>query len=107
MAWLVELLDQRVERELAAFPSDMRARFLHVAELLETFGPQHVGMPYVRPLGRKLWEMRLTGRSGIGRVIYTAAKGRRLVVLHAFVKKSQTTPRRSLELAGRRAKEIE
>ena len=84
----------------------MQARFLRIASLLQTFGPQHVGMPYVRPLGNKLWEMRLTGRAGIGRAIYVAASGRRLVVLHAFVKKTEKTPRRALDLALARLKEM-
>lgn len=74
-----------------SLPKDMQARFLRISELLETFGPQRVGLPHARPLGEKLWEMRLTGKDGIGRVIYTAASGRRLMVLHAFLKKTQKT----------------
>ncbi len=85
----------------------MQARFLRIAELLRRFGPHQVGMPHVRPLGDKLWEMRMRGRTGIGRAIYVAASGRRLVVLHAFVKKTQKTPRRALELALARLKEVE
>ncbi len=76
MDWTVEPLNDAVETELLALPKDMQARFLRIAGLLQTFGPQHVGMPYVRPLGNKLWEMRLTGRAGIGRAIYVAASGR-------------------------------
>ena len=105
-AWAVELLNETVEAELMALPKDMQARFLRISELLQTFGPQHVGMPHVRPLGEKLWEMRLTGAAGIGRAIYTAASGQRLVILHAFVKKSQKTPSRAIELAHKRSKEI-
>jgi phage-related protein len=63
-------------------------------------------LPHVRPLGEKLWEMRLRGRDGIGRAIYTAVSGRRLIVLHAFVKKTQKTPRRSIELALKRMAEM-
>lgn len=106
MDWTVEPLNETVETELLALPKDMQARFLRIAGLLQTFGPQHVGMPYVRPLGNKLWEMRLTGRAGIGRAIYVAAPGRRLVVLHAFVKKTEKTPRRALDLALARLKEM-
>ncbi len=62
MDWTVEPLNDAVETELLALPKDMQARFLRIASLLQTFGPQHVGMPYVRPLGNKLWEMRLTGK---------------------------------------------
>src|SRR5260370_34858250 len=83
----------------------MQARFLRISELLESFGPQRVGLPHVRPLGEKLWEMRLSGREGIGRAIYTAAAGRRLIVLHAFVKKTQKTPPIALNLPLKRLKE--
>ena len=104
--WSVEVLGQ-AEAELLALPKDMQARFLRISELLEKFGPQHVGMPHVRPLGEKLWEMRLTGSGGIGRAIYTAASGRRLIVLHAFVKKTEQTPRRAIDTARRRMREIQ
>ena len=105
--WTVEVLDDAVERELFSLPKDMQARFLRIAELLEGLGPQLVGLPHVRPLGEKLWEMRLTGREGIGRAIYTAATGRRLIVLHVFVKKTQKTPRRAIDLALKRLKETD
>jgi phage-related protein len=105
--WAVEVLNEVVERELLALPTEMQARFLRISELLEGFGPHRVGLPHVRPLGGKLWEMRLTGREGIGRAIYTAARNRRLVVLHAFVKKTQKTPRSAINLALKRSKELD
>jgi phage-related protein len=104
--WAVEVLNELVEAELLSLPKDMQARFLRISELLETFGPQRVGLPHVRPLGEKLWEMRLSGKEGIGRAIYSAAAGRRLIVLHAFVKKTQKTPRSAIDLALKRLKEI-
>src|SRR6266699_2085387 len=51
-------------------------------------------------------ELRLRGRDGIARALYVAAIGRRVVVVRAFVKKTQRTPRTEIELALRRAKEI-
>lgn len=90
------------EPELVELPADMQARFLHIAELLENFDPQHVGMPHIRPLEGKLWEMRMQGRDGIARAVYAAIQGRRLLVLHVFVKKTQTTPRSALETARKR-----
>lgn len=90
------------DAELQALPADMRARFLHIADLLEAFGPQKVGLPHVRPLEGKLWEMRMRGRDGIARAVYAAVQGRTLVVLHAFVKKTQTTPRAAIEIARKR-----
>jgi len=104
--WTVDILNQAVELELLALPKDMQARFLRVAELLEAFGPHQVGMPHTRPLGDKLWEMRFNGKAGIGRAIYTASAGKRLLVLHAFVKKTRRTPPHAIELALTRLKEM-
>lgn len=104
--WTVEVLNDVVKAELLALPKDMQARFLRISELVQSFGPQRVGLPHVRPLGEKLWEMRLSGKEGIGRAIYSAAAGRRLVVLHAFVKKTQKTPRPAIDLALKRLKEL-
>ena len=90
------------EAELIALPADMRARFLHISELLETFSPMKVGMPHIRPLEGKLWEMRMQGRDGIARAVYAAVHGRTLLVLHVFVKKTQTTPRAAIATAHKR-----
>lgn len=92
------------EPELLALPADMRARFLHIAEMLEQFGPQRVGLPHIRPLESKLWEMRMKGRDGIARAVYAAVQNRRLVVLHVFVKKTQATPRSAIDTALERLK---
>ena len=75
---------------------------MRIAELLASFGPQHVGLPHIRPLDNKLWEMRMTGRDGIARAVYAAVQHRRLPVLHVFVKKTQTTPRKALRIAHQR-----
>lgn len=95
-----------VEQELDALPADMRARFAHISELIVEFGLNRVGMPHVRHLTGPLWEMRLRGRDGISRALYVAAQGRRLVVVRVFVKKTQATPRREIDLALRRAREV-
>jgi phage-related protein len=50
--------------------------------------------------------MRISGRDGIGRAIYVTAIGRRVVVLHAFIKKKQKTQNAALDLAEQRAKEV-
>ena len=99
--WTV-LVHSLAEKELKALAADLQARFMHISELLESFGPQQVGLPHIRPLESKLWEMRMTGRDGIARAVYAAIHGRRLLVLHVFVKKSQTTPRKAIETARQR-----
>ncbi|MEX0828265.1 MAG: type II toxin-antitoxin system RelE/ParE family toxin [Haliea sp.] len=66
-----------------------------------------VGMPLCRSLGSGLWEVRSNLTHGrIARVIFCAAQGR-MVLLHAFVKKTQKTPPPDLEIARKRQKEIE
>lgn len=87
-------------------PPDIIARFLRVSELLKDYGPQQVGMPHVRHLEGKLWEMRLTGRDGIARAVYVARLGQRLTVLHLFTKKTQKTPRRALDTARARLRSL-
>lgn len=53
-----------------------------------------------------LWEMRMKGKDGIARAAYVAASGRRVVVVHVFAKKTQKAPRREIEMALKRAKEV-
>lgn len=55
----------------------------------------------------KLWELRLKGKDGISRVVYITASEKRVVLLRAFIKKTQKTPLNELEIARQRAKEIE
>ena len=106
MRWRVELTEE-AEAEIDALPADMRARFLRIAALLEELGPHNLREPHVKHLEGKLWEMRMTGRDGIARAIYFAATGRRLIVVRAFVKKTQKTPRREIELALRRIRGLQ
>ena len=105
MHWTVTVIPE-AEAELLALPADMQARFLHIAELLESFGPQKVGMPHIRPLEGKLWEMRMTGRDGIARAVYVARTGQRLTVLHVFTKKTQKTPPKAIETAQARLRSL-
>src|SRR5258706_10550243 len=106
MNWTVETLNAIVDAELEALPANMRARFVHISRMFEEFGLEHVHEPHVKHLRGPLWEMRLTGRSGISRALYVSAVGRRVVVVRVFIKKTQTTPNQEIELALKRVKEI-
>lgn len=107
MAWTVETLNATVDAELEALPADMRARFVRVAELIETVGLPSVREPHVKHVRGPIWEIRLKGKAGIARALYVTARAERVVVLRAFVKKTQKTPGREIELALQRAKELE
>lgn len=106
MAWVVEILDDRVRDELAELPNDMLARFRRIVELIQGYGLELVHEPHLKHLEGPLWEMRMTGRDGISRAIYVTASGRRVVVLRVFVKKTQKTPRKEIDLALLRMKEV-
>jgi phage-related protein len=106
MSWTVEFLNQDVKSSLDALPLDVRASFQRIVELIQSHGLERVREPYVKHLEGPLWEMRMKGRSGIARAVYVTAVGKRIVVVHAFVKKTQKTPRREIEIALKRAKEV-
>ena len=103
--WSVETLNELVDAELTALPLDMRGRFVRVSQLIEEFGPFKVGMPHIKSLNNKLWEIRVSGRDEIGRGIYVVASGKRIVVVHVFIKKTPQTPAKALQIATKRAKE--
>ena len=106
MNWRVEILNQAVIEELDALPAGMRAKLDHIVRLVEEFGLYEVREPYIKHLRDKLWEMRIKGRDGIARVIYVTANDRRIIVLHAFRKKTQKTPRAAIRTALSRLKEL-
>jgi phage-related protein len=106
MTWIVEVLDARVRDELEALPADTRARFRRIVELIQGHGLERMREPHVKHLEGPLWEMRMKGKDGISRAIYVTASGRRVVVVRVFVKKTQKTPRREIDLALKRAKEV-
>jgi phage-related protein len=107
MEWHVEVLNKTVRKELESLPKDMRSKLDRIMELMETFGLQEVREPYVKHLQQKLWEMRVKGQDGIARAIYVTVHERRIVILHAFRKKSQKTPRVAIQTALSRMKEID
>jgi len=107
MGWTVETLNEAVDAEVEALPEDMRARLARIAQLIEDKGLERVGEPHVKHVEGRVWEMRLPGRSGISRALYVTARGRRVVIVRVFVKKTEKTPRREIELAPTRAKLVQ
>jgi phage-related protein len=58
--------------------------------------------PLVRPVEGKIWELREESATNIYRVLYVFFTGRRIVLVHAFAKKTRKLPRRELAVALRR-----
>jgi phage-related protein len=101
-AWAVETLNETVDAELAELPAAMRAHLTRISELIESVGLLNVKEPHVRG---QLCEIRLKGKAGIARALYVTAREQRVVILRAFIKKTEKTPP-EIELALQRAKEL-
>jgi phage-related protein len=97
--------NESVEAELDAWPVGLRARFRALTIRMETFGP-NLGMPHTRALGDGLFEIRAKADEGIGRAFFCTLVGRRIVILHGFIKKTDKTPKRELDIARTRQKEV-
>ena len=106
MAFDVSYFHERVLNEVQSWPVDVLADYARLIELLTEHGPS-LRMPHSRAFGDGLFEVRPRGRSGIGRAFYCFLLGKRVVVvLHAFIKKTQQTPDKELNLARKRLKEL-
>ena len=105
MRWTVETVSA-ADSEILALPAKLRARLVRLLEAAENVGLEALREPHVRHLDGKLWELRVKAEEGIARGIYVTATGRRIVVLHVFVKKSRKTPRRALATARERMKQV-
>ncbi|MDX5329020.1 MAG: type II toxin-antitoxin system RelE/ParE family toxin [Marinobacter sp.] len=104
MDWEIEFYG-KVEEELAKLPPKIQARMIRLMELMEKHGA-NLGEPHTKPLGDELFEIRAKAKEGIGRGIFCYMQGKRIIVLHVFVKKDQKIPKKDLELANERLKEV-
>ncbi|CAM4422578.1 MAG: hypothetical protein LEGION0403_FIIPPAGN_02726 [Legionella sp.] len=106
MNWKVEFYNESVEEAILDMPPKIQARMLKLLELIEVHGA-NLGSPHTEPMGEGLFEIRAKAQEGIGRSLYCYMKGRHIIVLHAFVKKSNKTPKSELDLAKKRKAEVE
>lgn len=106
MSFTIEFFNAAVRADIDAWPPGVQASFVRIAEMMVEHGP-NLGMPYTKAFGEGLFEIRARGAEGIGRAFYCALVGRRIVILHGFIKKSQETPARELDKARKRLKEVQ
>lgn len=105
MNYIIEYFNERVLEEIEKWPDGILADYARLIELLMEFGP-NLQMPYSRALGDGLFELRPKGREGIGRVFYCYLMGQRIIILHAFIKKTQKTPHNEIRIVRKRLKEV-
>jgi phage-related protein len=105
VAWSVTFFSDQLDAEIHDLAPGFAARFIRCAERMEIYGPD-LGMPHTRAMGGGLFELRIKAAEGIAKVFYCTVVDRRIVFLHQFVKKTDRTPPKELEIARRRMKEV-
>jgi phage-related protein len=81
-----------------------RKAFGTVIQKLEFGWP--IGLPHCRNMGNGLWEIRVNLSNGrAARILFIIRPGE-MILIHGFIKKTQTTPLRDLEIARRRMKDL-
>jgi len=102
----IEYFNVRVKNNIEKWPAGILADYARLVELLMEFGP-NLRMPHSRAMGEGLFELRPRGREGIGRALYCYIRGKRVVILHTFIKKTQQTSEKELRVARKRMKEVQ
>ncbi len=105
MHWTIGYYSEEVRLEIDALPVGIRASYTRLTEMLEEFGLD-LRIPHSRAMGEGLFELRPRGREGVARVFYCMQMGRKIIMLHSFIKKSNETPKRELDIARRRQREV-
>jgi len=103
MSWQVDFYDG-VEEDVLNLPPKLQAKMLRLFDLVENHGAQ-LGEPHSKALDDGLFVLRAKALEGIARGIYFYLKGKKIIVLHVFVKKTKKTPKKDLKLAKNRMKE--
>jgi len=110
MEWTVNyftdtMSKQPVKEWIDTLDIKLQLKIFRAFELLEDFNI-NLKAPYVKPLEDKLYELRIKDPKGIYRVIYFAHTGQEFIMLNGFMKKTQKTPKKEIELAKTRMKEV-
>ena len=105
MRYSVEYYNPRVLAGIESWPAGVLADYARLVELLVEHGP-NLKMPHSKSFGKGLFELRPHGQEGIGRALYCFVAGRKVTVVHAFIKKTPETPQRELHIARKRVKEL-
>lgn len=105
MAWTVETRSETVDEEVAALPPKIQATPPWIMERIEERGLPALRSPHVGHLGEGMYDLRAKGQEGIGRALFVI-RGTRVIVLHAFQKKTQKIPARAIDLAWKREKSV-
>jgi phage-related protein len=105
MDFTIDYYSESVQEQILDLPDTLAARYIVLTRRMVAIGP-NLGEPHTKAFGDGLFELRLKGAEGIARVFFCTQIGKRIVILHSFIKKSDRTPQRELDVAHTRLKEI-
>ena len=105
MDYTIVYYSEEVQKQILDLPDTLAARYIVLTRRMVSLGP-NLGVPHTKAFGSGLFELRLKGAEGIARVFFCTLVGRRIVMLHSFIKKSDKMPLREREIAERRMKEV-
>jgi phage-related protein len=105
MEYRIRYYSLEVQETVMALPVTLQARYINLTRRMMEFGP-NLGLPHTDAFGGGLFELRLKGAEGIARVFFCTLVNKDIVMLHCFVKKSQKTPAKELNIARNRLQEI-
>jgi phage-related protein len=105
MSYTITYYSDSLQAEIMALPVTLKARYIGLTARMMEYGA-NLGQPHTEAFGDGLFELRLKGAEGIARIFYCTLVGRKIVMLHCFVKKTQKTPVKERKIAEKRMKEI-
>ena len=105
MKWKINFYNETVKNMVNKLHPTIRAKFEAIRDAMLEHGPD-IGMPFTRAMGKGLFEMRAKGQAGIARGFFCTVSSRTIIILHIFVKKTESTPQKELQLAKKRMKEV-
>ena len=105
MDYRIRYYSLEVQEYVMALPVTLQARYINLTRRMMEFGP-NLGLPHTDAFCGGLFELRLKGAEGIARVFFCTLVDKDIVMLHCFVKKSQKTPAKELNIARNRLQEI-
>ena len=105
MDYTITYYSEAVQEQIIDLPDTLAARYIVLTRRMVALGP-NLGEPHTKAFRDGLFELRLKGAEGIARVFFCTMIGKRIVILHSFIKKTDRTPKRELDVAQTRLKEI-
>lgn len=105
MRWEIKYYSEKLERDILNLPDGLLARYLRLTDLMIGFGA-NLGLPHTKQIDRGLFELRVKSKEGIARVFFCTKIGKKIIMLHSFIKKSQKIPQKEIKIAQIRMKEV-